>query len=224
MVRFVLVAVWAFLLGASPAFAALETTTTLTFDPRDTIVDSFSTVFIGVPGDPTSPVLNIYGGPDITPGSTRFGGTSTSEIVTGAYFFMGVTGAAGSARELVLGVNQSLAGQSFDSLFPSYSEIALIDAIVRLNAGTAPAFGSEFELASGFQSEYASQYAFGLGGTGYLTAFSPGQEFGTIDTSQTTVEIPGSVPEPVTWLMLIAGVGMIGAAVRRRPCPLPIPA
>jgi hypothetical protein len=207
-------------LCASPAaLAAVETTSNLTFQSKGTIVDSFATVLGNVTGSPSSPAFTIYGGSDITPGRTLVGGVSTEDYYLDAYFFLGVTeavpGAADAARHLVLGANQSLAGQSFESLFPTYSESALIDAIVGLNAGTVPSFGQEYAMVSGFETQFAPQYAFSLSGTGYLTAFSPGQDFGTITTTQTVVDVPSGVPEPVTWAMMAIGVGMIGAMRRR---------
>lgn len=219
MTRLFLAAIAALLLGVAPARAATETTTRLTFDSSGPIVDSFATVFGGPPGSPSSPAFTIYGGPDITPGSTVVGAVSSSDYILSAYFFLGVTPpSAGteSSRHLVMGANQSLAGQSFAALFPTYDEASLIDAIAGLNAGTVPDFGKEYALVSGFQTQYGPQYAFDLGGTGYLTAFSPGQDFGTIRTSQTTVTVPGSVPEAGTWVMLILGIGLVGALARQR--------
>lgn len=219
MTRYILTALATMLLGIAPASATTETTTTLTFDSQGAIVDSFATVFGGVAGSPSSPAFTIYGGPDITPGSMRAGGVSTDDFYLDAYFFLGVTppqAGPGGARHLVLGASQSFAGQSFGSLFPAYDEFLLIDAIAGLNAGTVPSFGKEYALVSGFQTQYGPQYAFDLGGTGYLTVFSPGQDFGTIRTSQTTVTVPGSVPEPGTWVMLILGLGLVGALARQR--------
>lgn len=221
MLRRVLSVIGAFgLLAATPANAEVQTTTTLTFNSLGTLVDSFATVFGYTPGTKTTPAFSLYGGPDITPGETTFGAISTPDFVLDSYFYMGVTGPfsgeTSGARHLVLGVNQSLAGQDFASLFPGYDETALIDAIVALNADTAPAFGAEYQLLSGFQSALGSQYAFNLDGTGYLTAFSSGTNFGTIVTKQTIENIPGAVPETATWIMLIVGVGVTGATRRRR--------
>lgn len=219
MTRFILAAIAALILGTAPALAATETTTTLTFNTTAPIVDSFATVFGGPAGSAPSPAFTIYGGPDITPGSTVVGAVSSTDYILSAYFFLGVTppspGALG-ARHLVVGANQSLAGQNFAALFPAYDEASLITAIAGLNAGTVPYFGKEYALVSGFQSKYGPQYAFDLAGTGYLTAFSSGQDFGTISTSQTTVTVPGSVPEPGTWMMLILGIGLVGMLARQQ--------
>ena len=215
MIRFLLAALAVLLLGVAPASATTETTTTLTFNSKGAIVDNFVTVFGGPTG---SPAFTIYGGPHITPGSTRVGAVSTPDFTLDAYFFLGVTPPQSSGtRQLVVGANQSLAGQSFASLFPTYDETSLIDAITGLNAGSVPSFGKEYALVSGFQAQYGAQYAFDLAGTGYLTAFASGQDFGTIGTSQTTVTLPGGVPELETWAMLVLGIGTIGALARRRP-------
>ncbi len=54
------------------------------------------------------------------------------------------------------------------------------------------------------------------------TAFVTGLTFvnaGTVNLSQTPFTIdtgPGAVPEPASWVMLIAGFGLVGAAMRRR--------
>ncbi|MBB4859129.1 hypothetical protein HNO88_002455 [Novosphingobium chloroacetimidivorans] len=218
MHRFILAAMAAFAFSAAPAHAAFETTTRLTFNSQGPIQDSFSTLFGGATGNPSAPFLNTYGGPDITPGTTLYGGTTTDDFYADAYFFLGVapSAAPGGTRRLILGVNQNLAGQSFASLFPTYDEGALIDAIVGLNAGTAPAFGQAFQLVSGFQAQFGPQYAFKLDGTGFLTAFSEGTGFGTITTTQTTEYVPDAVPEPAVWLMMIVGCGVVGVALRRR--------
>ncbi|VWX54717.1 PEPxxWA-CTERM sorting domain-containing protein [Novosphingobium sp. 9U] len=218
MHRFILAALAAFLFSAAPAQAAFETTTRLTFNSQATIQDSFSTLFGGATGNPSAPFLNIYGGADITPGATIYGGTTTADFYNDAYFFLGVSdsAAAGGAKRLVFGGNQDLSEQSFATLFPSYSEGALINAIVGLNAGTAPAFGEAFQLVSGFQAQYGAQYAFQLNGTGFLTAFSDGTNFGTITTTQTTETFPDAVPEVATWLMMIVGCAVVGGALRRR--------
>lgn len=221
MHRFIMAALSVFLFSAVPAHAGLETTTRLTFNSDGTIVDSFSTLFGGVTGNPSAPFLNIYGGPDIVPGTTLYGGTTTQDFYNDAYFFLGVTAAGtGGGQHLVLGINQALEGQSFGALFPAYSEDALIDAIVGLNAGTAPSFGDEYKLVSGFQAQYGAQYAFSLAGTGYLTAFSDGVSFGTITTTQTTEYVPDAVPELATWMMMIVGCGVVGLALRARPLSL----
>lgn len=204
------------LLCASPASAVTEITTNLTFNAKGTIADHFSTAFGAVAGAPSGPAFTTYGGGEIAAGSTRFGAVSTPDFYYDAYFFLGVAeGASPGTRHLILGANQSLAGQDFASLFPAYSEDALIDAIVGLNAGTVPDFGAEYQLVSGFQADFGSQYAFSLEGTGYMTAFSSGEDFGTIATSKAV----SGVPEPVTWVMMIAGLGMVGAILRRRPQP-----
>jgi hypothetical protein len=52
----------------------------------------------------------------------------------------------------------------------------------------------------------------GAGGPGTGTPTTP-----TTPTTPVTPEpVPGAVPEPSTWLMLIGGVGMLGAGLRRR--------
>jgi hypothetical protein len=221
MLRFIIAAFGAVgLLGACPASAAVETTTQLTFNAKGAIVDNFSTVFGAFPGSPSGPAFTIYGGGDIAPGTTVFGAVSTPDYVLDAYFFLGVTepeALVGGAQHLVLGGSQSLGGHSFESLFPSYSEDALVTAIVGLNAGTVPSYGAEYQLVSGFEAQYGSQYAFSLAGTGYLTSFSDGEEFGTITTSQTSVNVPSGVPEPTSWIMMSIGLGVLGVILRRRP-------
>jgi hypothetical protein len=46
----------------------------------------------------------------------------------------------------------------------------------------------------------------------FLTTDSPGDHFRVI-----TLAGPGAVPEPTTWALMLAGVGMIGGVLRRRP-------
>ena len=88
MIRFLLAALAALLLGVAPASANTETTTTLTFNSKGAIVDNFATVFGGPTG---APAFTIYGRPDITPGSTRVGAVSTPGSTLDAYFFLGLT-------------------------------------------------------------------------------------------------------------------------------------
>lgn len=40
--------------------------------------------------------------------------------------------------------------------------------------------------------------------------------FGTLTVSYVPVDVPGVIPEPATWGMLIAGFGLVGFAARRR--------
>jgi hypothetical protein len=209
------------LLTTCPARAEVQTTTTLTFNSNGTIVDNFATVFGSFPGGLSAPAFTIYGGPDITPGTTVFAAVSTPDYVMDAYFFLGVSdgkaGAESGVQHLVVGGNQLLAGQSFASLFPTYSEDGLLKAIVGLNEGTAASLGAEYQLVSGFEAQYGPQYAFSLNGTGFLTSFSDSRDYGTIVTSQNSVEVPSGVPEPRTWIMMMLGIGVLGIALRRRP-------
>lgn len=53
------------------------------------------------------------------------------------------------------------------------------------------------------------------GGVGAIGAFAGGGGGGGVAAVTPTLD-PGAVPEPATWLMLISGMGIVGAALRRR--------
>ncbi len=53
--------------------------------------------------------------------------------------------------------------------------------------------------------------------TTFLTGTNRQVDFQNIGfTAEVSTPVPGGVPEPATWAMLILGFGLVGAAARRR--------
>jgi hypothetical protein len=78
------------------------------------------------------------------------------------------------------------------------------DGLVDVGQGydVALAMESGFRLAGGAQGQWVTRTLFGSGSLGSVTFDRPAT---------------GAVPEPGTWAMMIAGLGIVGAAMRRRP-------
>jgi hypothetical protein len=56
----------------------------------------------------------------------------------------------------------------------------------------------------------------GLAGSNVGPTFITGLDFGTVTVNTPTVDFNSGVPEPATWAMMVAGFGLLGAALRRR--------
>lgn len=52
--------------------------------------------------------------------------------------------------------------------------------------------------------------------TTFTTKNNPDATEGTVVTTLGTTQVPGAVPEPASWLMMIGGFGMVGFSARRR--------
>lgn len=134
-------------------------------------------------------------------GFTGFSGNYMYGVGSG-YFDIKSTGAAKFAGlEFAIGTgffspNQNVTWQAF------LNNILVGSGSSALSAGTIVGFSG----AGGFDTlRYTDAGSFGASGA---PAF---------DSVRAQFFDGGAVPEPATWLMMILGFGMIGAAVRRRP-------
>jgi hypothetical protein len=83
--------------------------------------------------------------------------------------------------------------------------------------------GNCFDLGCGYTGWIQSTYQIGSAGTYQLrfgvtnfadNGFDSGLAFAGVSIND--VPIPGGVPEPATWAMMIGGMGVVGGAMRRR--------
>lgn len=127
-------------------------------------------------------------------------------------------------QHLVLFTNPDWAsrasGIAFGTLFPTTLESALITALTNLatGVGSDSDYGLLFDFADNVISSPFSPNgdpAFLFGGSFAAIAFSDGQIIGTGQSFYSSPQT-GAVPEPATWAMMIAGVALVGGAMRRR--------
>ena len=154
-----------------------------------------------------------------------------TDPVTRALLFgitSGLPGDAEGQRHLVLFTNDRFAAAArniaFGTLFPSSNETVLIAALDSLANGTG--MDNDYGLLSDFADNAArtgpnGDAGFGLNQSFTSIAFSDGRIIGTGLFYATAV--PGAVPEPASWAMLVFGFGLMGAAVRRRPAARRLP-
>lgn len=90
--------------------------------------------------------------------------------------------------------------------------------VAGFSLGFADLFGLVYDLNGGVLGDGTTLAVEGIGAVGGSTSFliGPGP-VGLCDTGAVCGIIEGpAVPEPATWAMMIAGFGLVGAAVRRR--------
>lgn len=141
-------------------------------------------------------------GPDLNPSSTitafamdsttvTFGGTTVSAINPVA-FFTNTAGTAGGFVQVLPGpVIQNILGFQ-NPVFATYDPSTAI--------GPIPVFNG------GFQSPFQT--------TGGALVW---QGLNNLTFTASLVAAPGAVPEPATWGLMIAGFGIAGAVLRRKP-------
>ena len=107
-------------------------------------------------------------------------------------------------------------GIAWGTLFPTVLESQLIAALE--DAATGEGQQSSYDLIDSFWFDVAlpSGLYFGPNSDFSVIAFSTGQVIGSGSVTSTSTSIPGAVPEPATWAMLITGFGLVGVAARRR--------
>lgn len=118
----------------------------------------------------------------------------------------------------------SASGIAFGTLFPTTLEGALINALNNLATGNG--MDADYDLLFNFvdnvrgggQFNSASPNgdpAFQFGSSFAAIAFSDGQIIGTGESFYSDPQT-GAVPEPATWAMMIAGMGLVGGTMRSR--------
>jgi hypothetical protein len=90
---------------------------------------------------------------------------------------------------------------TFDDLGPSF----------RLTNGALTEFNALFRGTNGF-SDLSYQVSLSSGtGTGFFVEIG-----GPLSVASLTPSVPGGVPEPATWALMILGFGAVAGAMRRR--------
>lgn len=112
----------------------------------------------------------------------------------------------------VMGGGHLAPGLSYDNLFyPAGSPQAASD--YPFHGGFFDIYGLVFTLDDGNAVNLWSNGDFG-GGAIYGAAVTDGQTL--LDYAENPVSLTAAVPEPGTWALMLAGFGLVGAAMRRR--------
>jgi len=145
-----------------------------------------------------------------------------------------VTTDSGLDGHLLIAFNDAFAAallgtpQDFTTTFSGFNESDLIAALTLLDTADLDPLDAGYAAQMAAKND-ASSLLFGfsdtVNGMGGLTAANGGTftllSFSTPAPAGAGVAlltpIPGAVPEPGTWLMMIGGFGAIGFALRRRP-------
>jgi hypothetical protein len=77
-------------------------------------------------------------------------------------------------------------------------------------------------LANGFRGEYLWKATAALPRPAELVIAMPGGP-GIADSYVSEISIPAMVPEPSSWGLMLAGFGLVGTAMRRRPAAQAVP-
>jgi PEP-CTERM motif len=156
----------------------------------------------------------------VIPQTVTFTATSTSTkidfqgyqlpgAITLVNIFLGTTGATPSAANNLLGLHYTYAPSSCGSQFHAFE------------GSDAPAYGADnlvFEGACQGLYDSLSQIVNTTVGTSYTLTFSLSNSAAGSSGLRifATDAIPGSVPEPATWAMMLLGFGATGWSFRQR--------
>lgn len=133
-------------------------------------------------------------------------------------------------QHLVLAVSSAYAaglisgGQDFSTIFPAYDENSLINDLHTIGSNSEnstldaknAAYGELFGFGATLQGRNGLTPAFG--GPLSLLSFSTATLVG--QGASNLIPLGGAapaVPEPATWAMMLAGLGLVGRRLRRRP-------
>lgn len=157
----------------------------------------------------------------IVSGSTlNFGGQSTCTSTSCAFGSAFVTSGTGSFNSFAFGTLATFSSVTFDP-FTTGQIYSTVDS-----GGRIASFFATAQTARAItQTSGLTSYTFTDAGTARLTGFddTPGfylftaNQHGMIQGSfSATADTVSAAPEPATWTMLIGGLGIAGAALRRR--------
>ena len=82
--------------------------------------------------------------------------------------------------------------------------------------GSQSITGSSTEQLLTFDQDDVSKVAFTFEGTDGTNPYGDGRDVAWYSVADITYFLTGGVPEPATWVMMIAGFGLVGTAMRRR--------
>jgi hypothetical protein len=200
-----------------PALATAENSFVVTIAPAVTAVSSLS-VFVKVteggqgPGGFVAPTfLSVAAGERLDFNVSYVDLTGSAQ-----YSFLGIYGASGVVVAVDSRVAGALVGRTWESVFPGYAESAVNATLATFINGNV------------LDDDYVGAFAFGR----YLSTlrvttngteselFAPlGSPSTLLNFSQATLNgfaNMQAVPEPGTWALFAAGLGVLGAAARRR--------
>lgn len=135
-------------------------------------------------------------------------------------YYVGGAGSIATSIATVKGASYSL---TFTAAavpgFPTYTNGGQVSAGSLAGQVFAPSFSAPNDFAHQVFVNYAFNFiAFGTTTSIAFSASDPRTSYGPVidQVSVSLVSLPGSVPEPATWAMMILGFGAAGTVIRRR--------
>ena len=135
------------------------------------------------------------------------------------YFDNGAGSIATSIATVVGAIYSLTVSAAAVSGLPAYTNQGHVSA----GSLTGQAFAPAFSAPNDFGHQVYTDYAFSFTALGSATAISfsadsPFTGYGPVidGVSVSLVSLPGGVPEPASWALMIGGFGLAGAALRRR--------
>lgn len=197
------VAAAALLAAANPASAAV----TLGFNPAGSRLASASGVVAN------GSIYNVtFGDTNVNPMAFSFGGSTTAALAAAQALLDQVFLNSGPAL-----TGGGFAGSNAYDTNPGLtlgcggSNVCNVLIPIALN-------GSNLTVAYAINQASSALSALGLDGTGTITlpATTDGIGDGNVTFASFSFQGPSAVPEPATWLLMIAGFGVAASALRRR--------
>ncbi len=191
-----------------------------------------ATLMLGTAATPAHAAFPIYADPGTAnPQVYTFTAASTGDLV--AYFtglraaftnILGLSLNGGPGQLSTINSQISPAGASFN--FGPVSAGDTLAFYIDVNAGEFTWFSTPSLNADGANHVFSAAYGGGDFGipAGTYVAFedlsASGTDYNYNDIgfvfANTRTEVTAAVPEPATWMLMIAGFGLVGAAMRRR--------
>lgn len=172
----------------------IQITTTLTNNTGSEL----DGLYFGRSEDP-DPDLNTYG--TYATNNTRGDATtSPANLVSGAGAYTGLT----------IGILNT-SGTFASNTSISYGCCSTSDPVAVFNGTDYADYGANYPIID--NGDYGLQMAWNLGTLAAGSSDTITYEY-VFGTNQATVTMPSGVPEPGTWALMMAGIAMIGAALR----------